>query len=77
MDKEFEKYVKTIENDETRLLKLQKQYENGQIQEKDLTVNQVNQLSELYDYQIRKLKIENEARKQKLLVFRNKMKNKR
>ena len=71
---EFMQYVKNIENDETRLLKLQKQYRNGEIKEEDMTKEQVQQLCDLYDKQIAELEKSNEARKRKLLEYRRKMK---
>ena len=71
---EFMQYVKNIENDETRLLKLQKQYQNGEIKEEDMTKEQVQQLCDLYDKQIAELEKSNEARKRKLLEYRRKMK---
>lgn len=66
--------IKAIETDETRLLKLQKSYESGEIKEEDLTDEQVDKLLELYQDQIDGLRISNERRKQKLLEYREKMK---
>ncbi len=66
--------IKAIETDETRLLKLQKSYESGEVKEEDLTDEQVNKLLELYQDQIDGLRISNERRKQKLLEYREKMK---
>ena len=71
---EFMISVKTIEDDETRLLKLQKQYRNGEIKEEDMTEEQVQKLCDLYDRQISELEKSNEARKKKLLEYRRKMK---
>lgn len=70
----FRETVTNIENDETRLLKLQKSYESGEVKEEDLTDEQVNKLLELYQDQIDGLRISNERRKQKLLEYREKMK---
>ncbi len=66
--------IKAIETDETRLLKLQKSYESGEVKEEDLTDEQVDKLLELYQDQIDGLRISNERRKQKLLEYREKMK---
>ena len=66
--------IKAIETDETRLLKLQKSYESGEVKEEDVTDEQVNKLLELYQDQIDGLRISNERRKQKLLEYREKMK---
>lgn len=66
--------IKAIETDETRLLKLQKSYESGEVKEEDLTDEQVNALLELYQDQIDGLRISNERRKKKLLEYRKNMK---
>lgn len=66
----FIQNIKNISSEETELLKLQKQYRIGEIQENDLTEEQINSLSTLYDTQILNLKKSNEARKQKLLNYR-------
>lgn len=69
----FMESVKNIENEETKLLKLQKQYRSGEIKEDELTQEQVSSLCALYDKQIANLKKSNEIRKQKLLEYRRKM----
>lgn len=66
----FMEQIKNIENDETRLLKIQKQYRSGEIKEEDLTEEQVNSLCALYDKQIANLRKSNKIRKQKLLEYR-------
>ena len=58
--------IKNIENDETGLLKLQKQYRNGTITEKDLSKEQIDSLCKLYDKQILQLKKSNSILKSKL-----------
>ena len=63
----------TIEDEETKLLKLQKQYRNGEIKEEELTEEQVNSLCALYDKQIANLRKSNQIRKQKLLEYRRKL----
>ena len=69
----FMESVKNIENEETKLLKLQKQYRSGEIKEDELTQEQVSSLCALYDKQIANLRKSNEIRKQKLLEYRSKM----
>ena len=69
----FMESIKNIENEETKLLKLQKQYRSGEIKEEELTQEQVNSLCALYDRQIANLKKSNEIRKQKLLEYRRKL----
>ncbi len=65
--------IKNIENEETKLLKLQKQYRSGEIKEEELTQEQVSSLCALYDKQIANLRKSNEIRKQKLLEYRKKL----
>ena len=69
----FLETIKNIENEETKLLKLQKQYRKGEIKEEDLTETQYKSLCDLYDRQISNLKKSNEIRKQKILQYRNKL----
>lgn len=66
--------IKAIETDETRLLKLQKSYESGEVKEEDLTDEQVDKLLELYQDQIDGLRISNERRKKRLVEYRENMK---
>ena len=69
----FMESIKNIEDEETKLLKLQKQYRSGKIKEEELSEEQINSLCKLYDRQIANLKKSNEIRKQKLLEYRRKM----
>lgn len=69
----FLENIKNIENEETKLLKIQKQYRSGEIKEEELTEEQVKSLCELYDKQIANLRKSNEIRKQKLLEYRKKL----
>lgn len=69
----FMESIRNIENEETRLLKLQKQYRNGEIKEEELTPEQVNSLCDLYDKQIVNLKKSNAIRKQKILEYRRRL----
>lgn len=66
----FIKSIKNIENDEIKLLKLQKKFRNGEIKEEELSKEQINALCQLYDKQIEELKKSNEIRKQRLLINR-------
>lgn len=72
---EFLESIKSIENDETKLLKLQKQYDSENIEIKDIPKNQIKLLIDLYKKQISELSKSNEKRRQKLLQYRNKMQN--
>lgn len=69
----FREEIRNIENEETKLLKLQKQYRSGEIKEEELTEEQVNSLCALYDKQIADLRKSNEIRKQRLLEYRRKL----
>ncbi len=69
----FMKSIQNTENEETRLLELQRKYMNGNIQENELTDEQVEKLSKLFDKQIERLKKSNESRKQKLIKYREKI----
>ena len=69
----FIESIKNIEDEETKLLKLQKKYRDGEIKEKDLTQEQINSLCDLYDKQIENLKKSNEFRKNRLLKYRKKL----
>ncbi len=69
----FVESIRNIEDEETKLLKLQKQYRSGKIKEEELTEEQVNSLCILYDRQIASLKKSNEIRKQRLLEYRKKL----
>ena len=69
----FMESIKNIENEETKLLKLQKQYRSGEIKEEELTQEQVNSLCVLYDSQIARLKKSNAIRKQKILEYRKRL----
>ena len=69
----FIESIKNIENEETKLLKLQKQYRNGEVKEEELTEEQINSLTALYDKQIANLRKSNQIRKQKLLEYRKRL----
>lgn len=62
----FMEEVKRIEDEETKLLKLQQQFHNGEIKEEDLTESQYKALNDLYDRQIDNLKKSIEIKKQKI-----------
>ena len=66
-------YIRNIEDDETKLNNLQKQYRDGEIKEEDLSAEQVNELCALYDRQINNLRKANEMKMQKLLAYRRKL----
>lgn len=51
MKTSFLNEIQNIENEETKLLKLQQQYENGQIDEEKLSLKQISDLEKLYNKQ--------------------------
>lgn len=65
--------LKNIEDEETKLLKLQKQYDSGNIKVDDLSDSQMKDLIKLYKKQISELSKSNETRKQKLLQYRKRL----
>ena len=67
------KSVKNIEDEETKLLKLQQQYDNRLIKVIDIPKEKINELISLYKKQISELINSNEKRKEKLLIYRSKM----
>ena len=69
----FIESIRNIENEETKLLKLQQQYRRGEIKEETLTKEQVNALGSLYDKQIANLRKSNEIRKKNLLEYKKKL----
>ena len=71
----FLKSIKNIEDEETKLLKLQQEYDNRLIEFKDIPKEKINALISLYKKQISELSKSNEKRKEKLLIYRNKMQN--
>ena len=62
-DRAFTEYIRDIESEETKILKLQKDYNSGKIKEEELTKGQLDCLCNLYDKQIAKLKKENDLKK--------------
>lgn len=69
----FLKSIKNIENEETKLLKLQQQYDNRLIATTDLPKDQIKSLINLYKKQIRELSKSNAIRKERLLQYRKKL----
>lgn len=69
----FMEEIRKIENEETKLLKLQKKYRSGEIKGEELSEKQILALGKLYDKQIAELRKYNEREKQKLLEYRRKL----
>ena len=60
--KENIKVEETEQSDEMNILELQKRYRRGEIAEGDLTEEQIEALSDLYDRQIEALKKQNKSK---------------
>lgn len=63
---EFKEYIKRTEDEETKLLELQRRFRNGEIGQDDLTEEQIDALCDLYDKQIEELKKSIEIKEQKI-----------
>lgn len=66
----FKESIKNIEDERTKLLKLQKRYRSGEIKEQDLTQVQIKSLCDLYDKQIEMMQRSIQYRKQRILEDR-------
>ena len=53
---EFKESIKMTEDEETKLLDLQRRYHRGEIAENDLTDEQIDALCDLYDKQIEEIR---------------------
>ena len=69
-NEEFREYIRRTEDEETKILELQRRYRRGEIADKDLTQEQINSLCLLYDRQIEDLKRTIEAREQQLSKYK-------
>ena len=69
----FMEEIRKIEDEETKLLKLQKKYRSGEIKGEELSEKQILALGKLYDKQIAELRKYNAIEKQKLLEYRRKL----
>ena len=54
-NEDFKEYIKRTEDEETKLLELQRKYHNKEIDESTLTDEQIDALCDLYDKQIEEL----------------------
>ena len=69
---DFFKRIQTIDDENTLLLKLQKQYENGEVSEESLTPKQIDDLCNLYEKQIDDLKEKINNIKNQIIQYQNK-----
>ena len=74
---EFKESIKVeeVEDEEAKLLDLQRRYRRGEIADNDLTDEQIEALSNLYDKQIEALKKAIAEKEQKIAEYKNKKQN--
>lgn len=74
---EFKESIKVeeVEDEEVKLLDLQRRYRRGEIADNDLTDEQIDALSDLYDRQIEALKKAIAEKEQKIAEYKNKKQN--
>lgn len=73
-NKEFKESIKVeeVEDEEAKILDLQRRYRRGEIADNDLTDEQIDALSNLYDKQIEALKKAIAEKEQKIAEYKNK-----
>lgn len=69
----FMRTIRNIENEETRLLELQRKYESKEIDEKNLSIEQIMKLLDLYHKQIAELEKSNRIKREKILKYKKNM----
>jgi len=62
--------INNIQDEETKILKLQKDYNEGLITSADLSLTQIKQLCDWYDKEIENLRKINQFKKQKLVEYK-------
>lgn len=67
----FMESIRNVEDEETKLLKLQKQFDNGEIDKSQLSKKQIADLTTLYKKQINDLEQSNERRINKIRQSKN------
>ena len=72
---EFKESIKMTEDEETKLLDLQKRYRRGEIAENDLTEEQIDALCDLYDKQIEDLKKSIKLKEERIAEHKRKIEN--
>ena len=72
---EFKESIKMTEDEETKLLELQRRYRRGEVAENDLTEDQIDALCELYDKQIEDLKQSIRIKEEKIAEHKKRIEN--
>lgn len=71
-EQDFKEELKNVENEETKLVELQKKYRAGEIAAEELTMEQIDALCNLYDKQILDIEKSIENKKVKLANYKKK-----
>lgn len=74
---DFKESIKITEDEESKLLELQRRYRRGEISEKDLTDEQIESLCTLYDKQIEEIQKTIELKSQKLVEYKRRNKQRK
>ena len=72
---DFKETIKMTEDEETKLLELQKRYRRGEIAENDLTEEQIDALCDLYDKQIEEIKESIRIKEEKIAEHKRRIEN--
>ena len=72
---QFKESIKMTEDEEAKLLDLQKRYHRGEIAENDLTDEQIDALCDLYDKQIEEIKKSIKLKEEKIAEYKRKIEN--
>lgn len=72
MGENRKKFINSIKhvNNSDNTLRLQKMFEEGKIKEEDLTQKQKEELSQLYEKQIKMIRYSNESKRKKLEKYK-------
>ena len=73
---EFKESIKMTEDEETKLLDLQRRYHRGEIAENDLTDEQIDALCDLYDKKIEEIKNTIKMKEEQIEEYRKTRKQK-
>ena len=73
---EFKESIKMTEDEETKLLDLQRRYHRGEIAENDLTDEQIDAICDLYDKQIEEIKNTIKMKEEQIEEYRKTRKQK-
>ena len=72
---QFKESIKMTEDEEAKLLDLQKRYHRGEIAENDLTDEQIDALCDLYDKQIEEIKSTIKMKEEQIAEYKRRTEN--